>query len=218
MGEFINLLNVSPKIYDGPPRKLDPTFGFLYFDAGRDTGCGGLKYDGRWKPVCQKIIDHYNLGPTDSVLDIGCAKGFFLQDYLSIYPQAPVKGIDVSEYAIKNASEHVRPYLSIASAEKLPFPDHSFDLVTAMNSIHFLTPEKALQAVKEIVRVGKGKFFIQVDSYHNQIERERMLAWTNITGSILPPEQWLELFGKAGYKGDYYWTIVKPSSAVETAK
>src|SRR3989344_1863404 len=213
MGEFINLLNVTPKYYDGPVRNMDPTFGYLYFDATRDTGCGGLKYDGRWKPLCESIVKHYNLGPKDSVLDVGCAKGFFLQDYLLVHPQASVKGVDMSAYAIENAAPHMKPFLSVASAEKLPFPDHSFDLVTAMNSIHFLTPEQALTAVKEIVRVGKGKAFIQVDSFTSEVERERMFAWAPIIKTFHTPEQWKDLFKRAGYTGDYYWTLVKPTSA-----
>lgn len=213
MGNYINLLNVSPKIYEGPQRKLDPAFGYLYFDATRETGCGGYYYDGRWKLICETIIKRYNLGPNDSVLDVGCAKGFFLQSYLEIYPSAKVRGIDVSEYALSKAAESVRPFLSIASAEKIPFPDHSFDFVVAMNSIHFLSPDQAQNALKEIVRVGRGKYFVQVDSYNNEVERERMLAWTNITGSILSPRSWEEMFEKAGYDGDYYWTIVKRSSS-----
>ena len=38
MGELFNLTNASAKLYDGPVRNMDPTFGFDYFDTTRDTG------------------------------------------------------------------------------------------------------------------------------------------------------------------------------------
>jgi hypothetical protein len=56
MGELFNLTNANVKLYDGPPRNMDPTFGIAYFDKTRDTGYGGYHYDGRWTPVAETLI------------------------------------------------------------------------------------------------------------------------------------------------------------------
>src|SRR2546423_1274060 len=119
MGELINLLNASAKLYDGPPRHLDATFGKDYFDGTRDTGYGGYKYDGRWKAIAEAIVKRYSLKAGNSVLDLGCAKGFFLNDLLEVCPGIKVRGTDVSEYSIQNSLDKVKPFLSIGSAASL---------------------------------------------------------------------------------------------------
>ena len=47
---------------------------FDYWDGDRRYGYGGYRYDGRWKPVAQQLIDHYKLGPNARILDVGCGK------------------------------------------------------------------------------------------------------------------------------------------------
>lgn len=213
MGTLINLLNAQPKLYDGPPRDMDPNFGMTYFDGTRDQGCGGYNYiAGYWKPVCEAIVHRYHLGSSSRILDLGCAKGFFMADLKEACPGIAVEGIEVSEYAITHALDSMKPLIHLGSAEELTrYPDHSFDFVAAMNTIHFLTPKGAEKSLREIMRVGKkGKYFVQVDAFTNPVERERLLAWAPIIKTVYSVDQWLELFAKVGYDGDYFWTFVRP--------
>ena len=214
MGECFNLLNAQPKLYDGPPRLMDATFGFDYFDGTRNTGYGGYRYDGRWKPICEAMVKRYGLQPGNRVLDLGCAKGFFLADLLEVCPGVEVMGTDVSAYAISNAVEKTKPFLSIRSADDFKHvSDHHFDFISAMNTLHFLTPERAEVALREMIRIGKDKFFVQVDAFTNVVERERLLAWAPIIKTVYSVEQWLELFQRVGYRGDYWWTFVRPTGS-----
>ena len=214
MGELINLLNAQPKLYDGPPRHMDPTFGEAYFDGTRDTGYGGYRYDGRWQTVCTAMMRRYALGAGSLVLDVGCAKGFFLAAFRDVCPGIEVCGIDVSTYALSQAPPPLQPFLSLSSADSLEeFPDHAFDFVAAMNSLHFLPPERVQVALEEMLRVGQDKFFIQVDAYTTAAERERLLAWAPIIKTVYSVEEWLALFRAVGYAGDYYWTFVRPLAA-----
>ena len=50
-----------------------------------------------------------------------------------------------------------------------------FDLVLSINTIHNLTRDLCKQAIKEILRVSKGKEFIQVDSYKTE-EQKKIFA------------------------------------------
>jgi ubiquinone/menaquinone biosynthesis C-methylase UbiE len=214
MGEFVNLINATVKYYDGAPRNMDPTFGHGYFDNTRDTGYGGYRYDGRWEAVAAAVVNRYGLKPGDHVLDLGCAKGFFLVDLIKAVPGIKVTGTDVSEYAVANAHPDAKPHLKVESADDLPgYADRSFDLVTAMNTLHFLTPERAEHALRGIGRIGKGRAFVQVDAFTNEVERERLLAWAPIIKTVYSVDQWLALFKKTGYQGDYWWTFVRPMSA-----
>jgi SAM-dependent methyltransferase len=214
MGELYNLLRASTKYYDGPPRPMDATFGLGYWDGSRDTGYGGYHYDGRWKPIAEDAVRRYGLKPGARVLDVGCGKGFFLADLLQVLPDAQVAGLDVSEYALAHAPAAVKPLLHVGSADDLSaYPDHSFDFVCAMNSLHFLPPAGTERGLREIMRVGKpGKYFIHVDAFNNATERERLLAWAPIIKTIYSVQDWHDLFARLGYDGDYYWTIVQPTA------
>ena len=181
-------------------------YAFDYFDGERKYGYGGYHYDGRWVSVAKRIKTIYKLKKKSKVLDIGCAKGFLIKDLLDLGLDA--YGLDISEYAIKNSHKEVVGRIHLGSAEKLPFADNTFDFVISLNTLHNLTKKKCEIALKEIVRVSRGKSFIQVDSYKNIKEKKIFLDWVLTAKYHDYPKNWKKLFKKSNYKGDYYWTIV----------
>jgi ubiquinone/menaquinone biosynthesis C-methylase UbiE len=130
-----------------------------------------------------------------------------LYDLSLAIPNIKFAGIDISEYAISNAIEEVKPFLSVANAMSLPFDDNSFDVVISINTVHNLDREECAKALQEIERVSKGKSFITVDAYRNEEEKNRMFAWNLTAKTIMSVEEWKEFFDKIGYTGDYYWFI-----------
>lgn len=95
-----------------------------------------------------------------TVLDIGCGGGF-LSNALSANGMT-VTGVDLSQESLDVARRYDSTgkvtYLT-ADAYKLPFPDQSFDVVTAMDFLEHVDRPEAV--VKEISRVLKprGVFF-----------------------------------------------------------
>ena len=189
-------------------RKIARKFGKAFFDGERKHGYGGFKYLPRfWQPVIPRFQEHFNLSPKNSVLDVGCAKGFMMHDMAKLIPGITLEGIDISEYAIEKAIDDMKIHLHVANAEELPFEDNSFDVVISINTIHNLEEDVCGEALKEIERVSRGKSFITVDAYRNDKEKELMFAW-NLTGrTIMHVDQWKKFFQETGYKGDYYWFI-----------
>jgi ubiquinone/menaquinone biosynthesis C-methylase UbiE len=151
--------------------------------------------------------DHYNLADNAAILDIGCAKGFMLYDFKQLMPGATIAGIDVSEYAIENAIAEVKPFLKIASGEKLPYPDKSFDLVVSINSIHNLPIERLKNSLREIQRVCRGNSYITVDAWRNETERENLYKWVLTAETMMHVDDWEKLFRETGFSGDYWWFI-----------
>lgn len=213
----LNLLNTYPRITrDYDKRALEKTpeiiflakqFGKDFFDGGRKCGYGGYNYDGRWKTIAKRMRDYYNLLDDAAILDIGCGKGFMLYDFKELMPNSTLAGIDVSKYAIENSISAVKSFLKIASAEKLPYPDKSFDLVISINSIHNLPLERLKKALKEVERVSRGHSYITVDAWRNDQEKENLFKWVLTAETMMHVDDWKKLFDEVEYTGDYWWFI-----------
>lgn len=189
-------------------RALARQFGKEFFDGDRRHGYGGFNYFSRfWQPVIPTFKEHFGLSAASSVLDIGCAKGFMLHDLAELIPGITVKGIDISEYAIENAIEDMKPHVKVGDARVLEFGDDSFDVVIAINTIHNLNRNDCAQALREIERVSRGHAYVTVDAYRTEEERKRMYAWNLTAQTIMHVDEWKAFFDEVGYTGDYYWFI-----------
>lgn len=183
-------------------RRFDKEF----FDGDRKHGYGGFNYNPLyWTEVVKDICKYYNLKGDESILDVGCGKGFMLYDFLQFSKKFSVNGIDISSYAINNSKLEVKKFLSVGNAKKLNFDDNSFDLVISINTIHNLDGDDLNNSIKEIERVGKLNKFIIVDAYKNDQEKKDLNDWNLTAKTILHTDEWVNLFNKCGYTGDYYW-------------
>ncbi len=198
--DYLGRVNEFPK---AEAAKIACQFGREYWDGDRKFGYGGYKYDGRWRAVADLLVAHYHLKPGDKVLDVGCGKAFLVYDLMQAVPGLEVSGIDVSQYGIATAKEEVRPFLQVADAAKLPFPDRYFDLIISVNALHNLPCEKLEAALKEIERVGKKNKYLVVESFRNEEEKVNLLYWQLTCKSFYSPEDWQWWFQRTGYRGDH---------------
>ena len=216
MGIEIDLMKNYPKSKRDPKaraaekteedRAIARQFGKEFFDGERKHGYGGFYYNSRfWKPVIPDFINHFNLTKNSSVLDVGCGKGFMLHDLVKALPGIKVSGIDISQYAISNCIETMEPFLQVADARQLPFPDNSFDVVISITTLHNLNREDFIVSINEIERVSKKKSFITLDAYRNEEERLAMEAWNLTALTVMEVDEWKVFFKEIGYTGDYYW-------------
>jgi SAM-dependent methyltransferase len=186
-------------------------FGEMYFDGPREYGYGGYRYDGRWRPVARDIIQRYGLKPGMRVLDVGCAKGFLVKDLMLECAGLDGFGLDVSDYALMHCEPECIGRLHLGTAERLPFPDASFDAVLSINTIHNLDRQGCARALREMTRIVRepAKCFVQVDAYRSDEEKALFESWCLTAITYLTPAEWVALFQQAAYGGDYYWTILE---------
>ena len=183
-------------------------FGEEFFDGDRLYGYGGYGYHPRfWTDTVRRFRDHYGLAEDAAILDVGCAKGFMLNDFQILMPDAKLAGIDVSEYAIENAIDDMKPLIQTGDAKELPYADNSFDLVICINTIHNLPIEECKQALREIERVSRSHSFLTVDAWRNDAQMAAMQAWNLTALTYMHVDDWKKVFEDCGYTGDYYWFI-----------
>lgn len=193
-------------------RDLSCQFGKDYFDGDRRLGYGGYNYHPRfWTDTVARIRDYYELDDDTSILDVGCAKGFMLVDFQKLLPKARLAGVDISEYAIEHAHKDVGRLLQIGNATHLPYEDNSFDLVTAINTVHNLPREECKQALREIQRVSRKDAFVVIDAWRTDEGRKRLEDWVLTAKTYLHVNEWKALFDEVGYTGDYYWFLCEPN-------
>jgi ubiquinone/menaquinone biosynthesis C-methylase UbiE len=184
-------------------------YGEMYWDGPREYGYGGYRYDGRWRAVARDMIEHYGLKPGMKVLDVGAGKGFLVKDFMLELPGLEAFGLDISLYALQHAEPETIGRIHLGTGEKLPFPDHSFDFVVSLNTIHNFPRPRAIKAMSEIERVGKGIAFVVVDSYRTPEQKAIFESWVLTAEYHDYPDEWVKVFNEAGYTGDWNWTIIE---------
>ncbi len=184
--------------------ELAKKWDYDYWDGDRRINYGGYRYlPGRWEKVARAMVEHYGIKAGDRILDVGCGKGFLLYDFTLVVPRIEVYGIDVSKYAVDNAKEEIRDKLRVGNANALPYPDHHFDLIFSINTLHNLHCYDLDMALREIERVGQKRKYICVESYRTEVEKTNLLYWQVTCEAFNAPEEWEWWFRQTGYTGDY---------------
>ena len=186
-----------------------------FYDGKRKNGYGGFRYDGRWLNVAKKIFKFYNLKNNAKILQIGCDKGFLLHDIKKLYPKSKVRGIEISDYAIKSSNKSIRKFIKKSIFFELPFKKKEFDFVIAIGPVYSLNLADAIKCLKEIKRVGKGKSFITLGAYENENDYRLFKYWTLLGGTILTKKEWIQVLKHVKYTGDYKFNTASSLNLIE---
>ena len=165
-----------------------------YFENGLKKGCSGYE-NYRWLPdrihrEIRAVINLLGINPSQTVLDFGCAKGYWVRGFREYGVRA--NGCDISEYAIKNADENVKKYLS------LNIPNRRFDFIVSRNTFEHLT-EKDLGVHLAVFGGMTNTLFFTVplidprtkDYVMQMPDITHKIRWTNA--------QWMSFCEKCGW-------------------
>jgi SAM-dependent methyltransferase len=139
--------------------------------------------EGTFTPLFETILDQVGVGAGTAILDIGCGSGLFCQ--LAAQRGAQVSGLDASEPLLAVARERApQGDFRTGEMEELPYPAHSFDLVTGFNSFQFASdPLNALREARRVTRPS-GKLVIGVFGLPQDCDVRYYFA---ALGKLLPP-------------------------------
>jgi hypothetical protein len=155
-----------------------------------DEGCG-LPYERseHWTRFFGAIADHLvrTIGP-QAVLDAGCAKGFLVEALRDRGVEA--YGLDISEYAIGQVREDIKPFCRVASvADPLP---RRYDLIVCIEILEHVSPEVARQAVDNFCQATDDIVFSSSPVDYSEATHF----------NVRPPEYWAELFAQHDFVRD----------------
>ena len=146
--------------------------GLFTYPTGR-AGLEGLNYEPQiMQALPETVIASYcgvgnpfTMGPIqegETVLDIGCGGGVdIFMAAIMVGPSGNAVGVDMTPEMLAKARKNLQDLplnnvsLQRASAEDLPFPDQTFEVVIS-NGVFNLIPDKA-KALAEVLRILKPR-------------------------------------------------------------
>jgi ubiquinone/menaquinone biosynthesis C-methylase UbiE len=152
-------------------------------------------------------LTHVSVGRRDAILDIGCGGGRTVHKLASLAAEGHVDGIDYSTASVAaarhtNASAIQAGRVAIAhgSVSHLPFPDRTFDLVTAVET-HYYWPDLVAD-LREVLRVLKpgGRLAIIAEAHRKgALDQLYRVAMPLIGAKYLTADEHRQLLSTAGY-------------------
>jgi ubiquinone/menaquinone biosynthesis C-methylase UbiE len=123
------------------------------------------------------VVGHAGLGPGTRVLDLAAGTGKLTR--LLVPSGAEVVAVEPVA-AMREQLTAILPGIEVhdGTAERLPFPDASFDAVTVAQAFHWFRPEEALAEIHRVLRPG-GALVLVWNT------RDRRVAWVRAFGDLL---------------------------------
>ena len=152
-------------------------------------------------PLTNWGLSHINFKDGWTMLDIGCGGGATLKRLLKSSKDCQVYGIDISEESVEKARKlnagllDKQVFVTQGSAEKLPYDNDKFDLVTAVETVYFWPNlPNCLQEVRRVLKPG-GRFAIMVEVVDNDSK------WTDLCDGMTAysPELLKKMLDEVGF-------------------
>jgi ubiquinone/menaquinone biosynthesis C-methylase UbiE len=152
-------------------------------------------------------LEHVAIGNYFTILDVGCGGGRTVEKLATIASTGMIYGIDYAEGSVAASRAHNadliksgRVVIEKASVSQLPFADHKFDLVTAIETQYYWPNLNG--DMREILRVLKpgGKLIVIAEMYKGgKYDKLKWPVMWLLRSSHLSVQEHRELFSQAGY-------------------
>lgn len=177
-------------------QELAKIFDEDYFEKGPETGKSGYT-NYHWMPkrtfrMASAFVQEMKPKKTDTIIDYGCAKGFFVKALRRLGYQA--YGVDISKYAITNADSEVKEYVSLASGGH-------YDIGFSKDVLeHSFPDEDFLKSVLAEMRNLADKWLVAIPIGYE--ENFIIPAYEKDPSHMIkqPSEWWLDLFKKNNFE------------------
>jgi SAM-dependent methyltransferase len=127
-----------------------------YYDELYSHRTDVWREQGHTDELTRYIVEQVEAFGPGRYLDVGCGEGFFLAQARSMEGF----GIDLSREVLLTARARSKATVAIAAAERLPFPDRTFDVVTSVGALeHFLDDVTAVTEIRRVLR-PHGRFIL----------------------------------------------------------
>jgi 2-polyprenyl-3-methyl-5-hydroxy-6-metoxy-1,4-benzoquinol methylase len=169
---------LKPKEYNAS--YFDGKYQSMRHNAGYTTYERWFRNDSNnFLDIAKDLVNQFSL-ENKKVLDVGCAKGFLVEDLRSLGVDA--FGIDISSYAISKANLGVSSYLELVDVRnKLQdYKDKEFELLISMNFLCCFSDEDLYFLSSQFNRISNSQFHVVNENENtNFYNSKKLVQWVN---------------------------------------
>ncbi|MEK7203193.1 MAG: class I SAM-dependent methyltransferase [Patescibacteria group bacterium] len=174
-------------------------FGDKQFDKGYFSGKSACGYPNGYSKQTIKYYNCWTIPEEDSkfindlkiktYFEIGCACGYLMEELMKYHIK--VKGWDISEYIVNQASPKVKLFIEIKSIDNIiSLPDKFYDLVHISGVIGYISIDELDFYLAQIKRIAKKYVIIYAGTPEDAPEEN------NIRGINQSDEWWKKQYSK----------------------
>ena len=114
------------------------------------------------------ILNRFNVGANDTLLDVGCGSGSFLRMISTKIPELKLTGMEANLFVIERGkkmnidigvSERINLLVGDITEDLTDVPSNSYDWITAINVFHFIPENKRIELMENMVRIARKGVF-----------------------------------------------------------
>lgn len=155
------------------------------------------------RPLYDLVLDSMEIKDNYSILEIGFGSGFHFPELISKAKNLAITGIDYSaemtKLAIQNNQSPIksgRLNLYTGNSDKLPFSEHSFDIVFCNMVIYFWdNPAEHLSEIKKVLK-PTGKFYTGMRSRKSM----QQFPFTKYGFNLYEVREWKSVLESNGFR------------------
>jgi len=129
--------------------------------------------------IMRRILSFTGVSRFSLALDVACGTGQSSRALADIVDQ--VEAIDLSPAMIAEAEPHERVHYHVAPAEAIPFPDHSFELVTVGLAFHWFDQAKFLREAYRVIKASVWLVIYTSGFFGEMAEEPAFSEWAHET-------------------------------------
>jgi ubiquinone/menaquinone biosynthesis C-methylase UbiE len=156
------------------------------------------------RPMAEELIARMDLGPHDTVLEVGCGDGWLARRLSEICPEGAVVGVDVSDEMVNLARRRTADVgnlmFATGAAEEIPWAEDYFTRVLSVESAYYwFSPERAARELFRVMAYG-GRAFLLMSYYRENPHAHHWQEQVSFRFSLLSGEEWAELLSNFGFQ------------------
>ena len=159
----------------------------------------------RGKRLRETFADDLGVQAGDRVLDVGCGTGRLAMTFAErVAPTGSVAGVDAAAEMIERATSRARKQqvpvaFQVAFAQRLPFPNATFDAVACTLALHHVAEDDQQTAVQEMHRVLKPEGRLLIAEFDQGHGPHALPRWLRPSAPGQIAEKARQLVDSAGF-------------------
>lgn len=151
--------------------------------------------------IAERVV--MDFGPR-TVLDVGCATGILVEALRAL--EVDAQGFDISEYAVSQVPDALRPYVKVGSILDPDAASGRFDVVICIEVLEHLQPDEADKAIENLCRWGDQVLFSSSPDHYDEPTHF----------NVQQPGYWAEKFAQRGFIQvlDYDTSYISPQAVL----